>query len=83
MTQPTTEIQTVSVATAAAELSTTPLHILMHIKRGLLRASEGVDGWQIEADSLVTLLAQRAAGAAPLTCQSSCAHAGSCSSSCG
>jgi hypothetical protein len=63
---------------AAAQLATTPLNVLMHLKRGLLSGAETDDGWLVTAASLAALLQKRAEGAAPLICQSSCGKAGGC-----
>lgn len=69
-------------ATQAAEtLGTTPLNILMHIKRGLLLGIEGDGVWLVESASLAALMRTRKAGKLPEVCQGGCArHAGGCSS---
>lgn len=67
---------------AAAEMKTTPLHVLMHLKRGLLRGVESAEGWQIEAETLATLLRQRQECTPQVFDRKSCPQAGSCGSTC-
>ncbi len=71
----------VPIARVAEELGSTPLNVLMYIKRGLL-VGEEIDGqWQVETRSLSELLRRRLAGNAPAVCRSACArHAGGCGS---
>lgn len=70
-----------SLVSAAEQLGSTPLNVLMHIKRGLLAGREGAAGWLVDADSLATLLARRQNGAVPAVCRSGCSkQAGSCGS---
>jgi hypothetical protein len=67
------------VAEVAQRLGTTPLNVLMHIKRGLLAGAEREGGWLVDPESLATLLSKRAAGELPAVCQSGCAKkAGGC-----
>jgi hypothetical protein len=70
------------LATQAAEtLGTTPLNILMHIKRGLLLGVEGDGGWLVEPASLAALMRKRKAGEVADVCLGGCArHAGGCGS---
>lgn len=83
MTTTTENPTTVTLAAAAEVLRSTPLNVLMHIKRGLLRGSEGPAGWQVEVDSLTDLLHRRTAETPPVVCKSGCAKSGNCGSSCG
>ena len=71
-----------TVAAVAKELKTTPLNVLMHIKRGLLNGME-VDGvWYVSAESLNKYLSQANEAAHGNLCQSKshCQHG---CSSCG
>lgn len=58
---------------AAELLGTTPLNVLMHVKRGLLAGVEQENGWLVDPMSLARLLEQRQAGAVPTVCASGCA----------
>ncbi|MHB8707981.1 MAG: hypothetical protein ACYC9I_03835 [Desulfuromonadales bacterium] len=69
----------VPIAEAARQLQTTPLNVLMHIKRGFLLGEERDGEWLVEAASLTALMRQRGQGNVPAVCQSGCArHAGGC-----
>jgi hypothetical protein len=69
------------VAEVAQRLGTTPLNVLMHIKRGLLVGIEQEGGWLVDPESLAALLGKRAAGELPAVCQSGCSKkAGGCGS---
>ena len=61
------------LAAAAEILGSTPLNVLMHVKRGQLHGVEQECGWLIAPDSVATLLARRRAGEAPAVCSSGCA----------
>ncbi len=80
MLKETAETAMLPLEEAAAQLATTPLNVLMHIKRGVLAGVETTDGWEIMAASLAALLQQRAEGAAPVVCASGCSKAGGCGS---
>lgn len=70
-----------TLAQAAEALGSTPLNVLMHIKRGLLTGLEQAGGWQVDTESVSMLLGKRRGGAAPVVCTSSCARkAGGCGS---
>lgn len=67
------------LAAAAEALSSTPLNVLMHIKRGLLAGVERENDWWVDPASLATLIASRHKGDAPTVCTSGCAKkAGGC-----
>ena len=67
--------------TAAAEiLGSTPLNVLMHVKRGHLTGVEGEGGWQVDPVSLAALLEKRREGAAPDVCRSGCSKTHGCKS---
>lgn len=69
------------VAEVAQRLGTTPLNVLMHIKRGLLTGREQEGGWLVDPQSLEALLRKRDAGELPALCRSGCGKpAGGCGS---
>ncbi len=69
-----------SLAQVAAIMGSTPLNVLMHIKRGVLKGVE-VDGeWRIDPASLDELLEKRREGEIPAVCKSSCSKAHGCKS---
>lgn len=69
------------LAHAAETLGTTPLNVLMHIKRGLLLGVELDSSWMVDPKSLTALLSKRSEGKVPAVCQSGCAkRAGGCGS---
>jgi hypothetical protein len=71
----------VPIAQAAEKLGTTPLNVLMHIKRGLLCGEDDQGVWRVEAQSLAALLHRRSEEAAPVVCQSACSRkTGGCGS---
>jgi hypothetical protein len=70
----------IPLARAAEELGSTPLNVLMHIKRGLLTGAEQNGAWWVEADSLAMLVRRRSAGAQPSVCASACRKQGGCGS---
>ena len=71
----------IPTAQAAEKLGTTPLNILMHIKRGLLFGVENDGVWLVESASLEALIRKREAGNMAVVCQSGCTkHAGGCGS---
>ena len=68
------------VAEAAQIMGTTPLNVLMHIKRGLLVGREQEGGWLVDPESLAALLRKREAGKLPAVCQSGCSKKHGCPS---
>lgn len=68
------------IAEAAPLLGTTPLNVLMHIKRGFLLGEERDGEWLVDAASLVALVRKRSAGEVPAVCQSGCSKAHGCQS---
>ena len=71
----------VSIGEAAKVLGTTELNVLMHIKRGLLKGTEGPEGgWQVNAASLAALRAQGASTKGQVVCATSHCGKGGCSS---
>ena len=73
----------VPLTKVAEQLQTTPLNILMHIKRGLLKAEETAAGWMIEVESLNAFVAEHAGQKSTDVCASGCSKANGCGSSCG
>jgi hypothetical protein len=70
-----------SLDQAAEVLGSTPLNVLMYIKRGLLTALEHDGDWRVDPDSLAMLIRKRGEGNAPAVCRSACAkQAGGCGS---
>ena len=70
----------ISAAEAAKSLGTTPLSILMHIKRGLLSGKEFDGAWQVTAESLAAFQREQKGDKAQL-CRSGCAaKTGGCKS---
>ncbi len=79
----TTKIEKLSVAEVATSMKTTPINVMMHIKRGLL-AGEEIDGaWYVPADSLASYLSDPARGNTGSVCKAKSHCGGGCSSSCG
>jgi hypothetical protein len=77
------ETEKLTVAEVATTMKTTPLNVMMHIKRGLLSGEE-VDGvWYVPADSLAGYLSDSHRGSNGSVCKSK-SHCGQgCASSCG
>ena len=72
-----------AVTEAAASMETTPLNIMMHIKRGLLSGEEIEGTWYVSAASLASYLSDPNRGQHGSVCKSK-SHCGQgCSSSCG
>jgi hypothetical protein len=68
------------VAEVAQRLGTTPLNVLMHIKRGLLTGREQEGGWLVDPESLAALLRKRDVGELPALCRSGCSKNHGCQS---
>ena len=75
--------QSLTISEAAKTLQTTPLNVLMHIKRGLLLGTEEDGGWMIDKLSLDALLAKTGGVKADDVCSSGCAKKHACGSGCG
>jgi hypothetical protein len=77
-----TEKNMLSIEDTARMLNTTPLNVLMHVKRHLLEGVE-VDGtWMVDARSLETLLAKTGGSKGEAVCASGCAKNHACGSGC-
>lgn len=72
-----------SIIQVAELLNTTPLNVLMHIKRGLLQGIEEDGDWQVERASLEALQAKTGGARATEVCASGCSGKHGCSSGCG
>jgi hypothetical protein len=77
-----TLIDRMPINDVAQVLETTPLNVLMHVKRGLLEGSEGADGWMISGASLIVFLARNDGKRSATVCGTGCGKAGGCGSSC-
>lgn len=73
----------IPIAEVAAQLQTTPLNVLMHIKSGMLQGSEEEDGWMIDQASLDNLTIATGGGKADVICASGCRTKHACSGGCG
>jgi ADP-ribosyl-[dinitrogen reductase] hydrolase len=72
--KPVMDREKISLEVAASRLQSTPLNVLMHIKRGLL-VGEEIDGsWWVEVAGLERFLAEKADSPKENLCQSACAH---------
>ncbi len=75
MCEQSSEKDLLSAKEVAQELGTTPLNILLYIKRGQLAGQEIKGKWYVEATSLAALKSQAASvGSAP--CKPACGHGG-------
>jgi hypothetical protein len=70
------------IARVAKKLNTTPLNVLMHIKRGLLQAVEEDGIWLVDVQSLDELLAKTGGGKAEDVCTSGCSQKHTCGGGC-
>lgn len=73
------KIDRIPLDEVAQALETTPLNVLMHIKRGLLEGFEDENGWSVSGESLMLLLARKGRSKTDVICESGCGHAGGCS----
>lgn len=64
--------QSISLEEAAKRMQSTPLNVLMHVKRGLLTGKEKDGSWQIDATALEAFLAEKAEKTQ--VCASACSH---------
>jgi hypothetical protein len=71
------EEKLLDVDEVAIKLGTTPLNVLLYIKRGQLSGEEIEGKWYVESQSLEALMSSAdVAGAAP--CKPACRHGGGC-----
>lgn len=71
------------ISEVANILQTTPLNILMHIKRGLLLGHEEDGVWMIDQASLDAFLAKHGGARSVDVCASGCAKKHACGGGCG
>lgn len=69
-----------TVAEVAETLGTTPVNVLLLIKRGLMEGRESDDGWVVASESLAAFRASEAGKIGRATCRSACSKAGGCGS---
>ena len=74
------KIELISAQEAAEKLNTTPLNILMHIKRGMLKGQECEGTWFVLSDSLERFAVEYGGGKSNKVCKNKTC---SCSTSCG
>lgn len=70
----------ISVAEVAQVLGTTPLNVLILIKRGQLAGREVEGGWTVDEESLAAFRASEAGQVGKAPCRSACGRAGGCGS---
>ncbi|MCD4689685.1 MAG: hypothetical protein K8R55_10195 [Desulfuromonadaceae bacterium] len=69
-----------TVAEVAKALGTTPVNVLLFIKRGLLEGLESEDGWVVASKSFAAFRASEAGHVGRASCRSACSKAGGCGS---
>ncbi len=67
-----------SLEEVAKTLGTTPVNVLILIKRGLLAAFEAEDGWLVDRESFAAYCNSQDGKAGPAECRSACSRAGHC-----
>lgn len=70
------------ISQVAEAMNTTQLNVLMHIKRGLLKAVEEDGVWMIDCQSLEALMQQTGGSKASDICASGCAKKHACGGGC-
>jgi hypothetical protein len=71
------EKKLLDVDEVAIKLGTTPLNVLLYIKRGQLNGEEIEGKWYVESESLKALMSSAdVVGSAP--CKPACRHGGGC-----
>jgi len=75
--------QMMPLSDAAKVMQTTPLNVLMHIKRGLLKGVEEKGQWFVNPESLEALLARTGGSKADNVCSSGCDKKTACGGGCG
>ena len=79
----TVQVEKLTVNEVATTMKTTPMNVMMHIKRGLLAGEEIEGSWYVSADSLASYLSDANRGVNGSVCKAK-SHCGQgCSSSCG
>ena len=72
-----------SLEKTAQLLRTTKVNVLMHARKGLLEQVEDDGQWYITIKSFEEFVSDNGIKKSEAVCQSHCAHAASCGSSCG
>lgn len=70
------------ISIVAEKIKTTPLNVLMHIKRGMLAGVEDDGIWMIDCQSLEALMAKTGGNKAEDICVSGCAKEHACGGGC-
>lgn len=70
------------LAAVAEQMNTTPLNVLMHIKRGLLQGVEEDGIWMVDARSLAALLAKTGGNKVEDICANGCTKHHACGGGC-
>ena len=73
----------VPISIVAETLNTTPLNVLMHVKRGMLDGSEEEGGWMIDKASLEALVSKTGVSKLDEVCVIGCAKKHTCGGGCG
>ncbi|MGK2907287.1 MAG: hypothetical protein ACSLFH_13230 [Desulfuromonadales bacterium] len=76
------EKEKLPIPVVAEKLNTTPLNVLMHIKRGLLQGVEEDGIWLVDVQSLEALLTKTGGSKAEDLCASGCTKKHACSGGC-
>ena len=77
-----TTIDRLPIQEVAQALGTTPLNVLMHIKRGYLEGVEEEGGWTISGESLMVFMARDSGRKRQFVCATSCSKGAGCGGSC-
>ena len=72
-----------AISMVAEILNTTPLNVLMHVKRGMLDGTEEEGIWMIDKASLDALMEKTGGSKADDVCASGCAKKHTCGGGCG
>lgn len=75
--------QMLPIVEAARLLHSTPMNVLMHIKKGLLVGVETNIGWEVSRDSLKALMDRTGYAKPGSVCSSGCAKKHACGGGCG
>lgn len=69
-----------SIDEVAKALGTTPVNVLLFIKRGLLVGHEDARGWLVDGESFAAFRNSEAGQKGRAHCRSACSRAGGCGS---
>jgi len=69
-----------SISEVAQALGTTPVNVLLFIKRGLLVGREDENGWLVDGESFAAFRDSEAGQDGRAHCRSACSRAGGCGS---